>query len=282
MHGIGGEVLGVESQVVLLAEGLHGGLRSCIKAHLQRGAIFNQPGDLPPDHNCGFGRSHRLDGQQVFFVLQNIMDVVDVNETLPHDPGHTRIDLGDDQIGGIGRRTGDVHGYPQAHPAEIIRGRHLDQGYVDGQFMSLEKPGHIGNVHGCNKAHVMRKALGAGRPQIDVPNAEIVLLGFIGDLGERGTFLTHHAHDLDTCQPGRVVRQGPHQFLGLAAGRTYKNALPRFDELDGFINIAFFFNVTVSPVGYLGHGGTPYFIPQTPLLTAFGVNNRSVLSHRYG
>ena len=54
-------------------------------------------------------------------MADDIIDIIDVDESVPMHPGHTLIDLGNDQGGLFDRRLDDIHADPQAHKTMFIR-----------------------------------------------------------------------------------------------------------------------------------------------------------------
>ena len=58
-------------------------------------------------------------------------------------PGHTVVDLGNHQLGGLGDALGIVHRHPVGAIAPLIRGREGDEGHVDGQNALVEQPGGL-------------------------------------------------------------------------------------------------------------------------------------------
>ncbi len=248
MHGIVGDVLGVKTQIVFFGKRLHGSLGGGVQTDLEGGAVLDEPGDVAADLGRRIGLPGRLYRYQRLFVFHNEIHIVDMDEALAQHPGHAWVDLGDDMPGGCGGRQGDVHRNPQAHPAEIVGGRHLHQGHVDRQFSGFEQARYFGHVHRRDKALFLSNALGFRCPQVDVTDAQAEIHGAVGDFGQRRGLLTHHANDLKAAQPGSGPGQGADQLLGLSAGRTDENTLTWPDAFKGLGGRAYFLGVVVRPV----------------------------------
>ena len=90
--------------------------------------------------------------------------------------------------------------------------------------------------------------IGARRPQIDLADAEIGVVGLVGDLGQRRALVGHHAHDLEAGERVGLVGQGPDQRLGFAAGRSDEHPLPRMDALNGLLGTPPLFKIVVRPI----------------------------------
>ena len=90
----------MDSQVVLVGEGLQGCLGCGIQTDLQGGAIVDEPGNVLPNTGCCLRGGPGADGQQVFLMFHDDVHVVDVDEALTQNPRHFRVDLGDHQVVG--------------------------------------------------------------------------------------------------------------------------------------------------------------------------------------
>ena len=62
-----------------------------------------------------FGHRHFEDR---LFVLDNDVDVLDVDKAVAQGARHLRVDLGDDQVGGLGRRADGLHRHAQRAKAK--------------------------------------------------------------------------------------------------------------------------------------------------------------------
>ncbi len=200
VHHVVGQKLGVEPQIVLLRQRLHGRLAGRVQTDLQGRPVLDETRDLATDLDGDLRLRGRLDRQQILLVLHDDVHIVDMDEALPHHPRHARIDLSDHQVGRVGRGTRDVHGNPQAHPAEIVRRADLDERHVDRHLAAFEQDRHIRNVHGRDKPHVVGEPERTARPEVKVPDAHVHVMGPVGDLGQRRALVAHHTHDFQTGQ----------------------------------------------------------------------------------
>ena len=76
---------------------------------------------LRADAVGGFHFGQFAGSQQRLVVFHKNIHIVHMDKAAAQHPGHMGIDLGDDHVRRLGRGQGNIHGNPQAHPAEIIR-----------------------------------------------------------------------------------------------------------------------------------------------------------------
>ena len=217
MHDVAGEVLGVNPQVVFVGKRQENRFGGGSQTDGDGGAVLDEPrGDQPRNPFGGIEFRGCSDRDQRFVVLDDDVHVVRVDEAPPQNPRHAGIDLGDDEVRGLGRSQRDVHRDPQAHPSEIIRRRDLDQGHVDRQQAALEEPRHGRQVDGGQEALVAGDGVGLGGAGVERADVERVVPALVGDQGERGGFQIEEPDDFDVLQRVEGIRKLPHQMLGLS------------------------------------------------------------------
>jgi len=74
-----------------------------------------------------------------------------MDKTSSQHPGHVGVDLADDNVGRFAGCQGDIHGNPKTHPSEVIRGRGLNQGCVQGHEPGFKQSGNLGQINGGNE-----------------------------------------------------------------------------------------------------------------------------------
>ena len=143
--------------------------------------------------------------------------------------GHILIDLGDDQVGGLGSGLGVVHGNAQAHIAVRIGGRALEQGHVGPQVLPQEA-GNFGKIHRSE----IHTALGSGGAGGAAQEEGVVMEVFV-ILGLAVGCLAHgdHVDDLHVFILGGVGDQGVQDDGRLAAGVGDHHPLAGLDLLHG-------------------------------------------------
>ena len=253
MHDAVGQKLGVNPQIVFTRKGQQNRLGRGPQAQLQGRPVIDQAGDLPRND---IGRRHfRLvaHGQQGFVMLDNHVDIVDMDKAAPQHPRHSGIDLGNDHIGRLGRRKGDIHGNPQAHPSEVIRRADLDQSDVDRQLAAFKQARDRREIDGGDKAFVFGEPSGFGRSQVKGPDIQTLILGFVGNQRQGEWFQGTKAGQFQDWKNKQRIRKFLHQTLGFAARRTDENPLPRSDHTDGRFCGFLFEDVVVSPVRAYRH-----------------------------
>ena len=95
-------------------------------------------------------------------MLNDHIHVVHMNEASSQDPRHHGVHLGNDKIGRHRSSHGDVNRNPEAHPSEVIRGRHLNECNVNGELSAFEEAGHGREVYGGHKADIACETLRLG------------------------------------------------------------------------------------------------------------------------
>ncbi len=196
-HESVGKDLRMDSEIILVPQGLQHGMGDAPQADLQGGAVIYEPGYVLGNGKGGDGFGHRTDAQQFFVVFNHYIDIVHVYEAVAQNPGHPGIDLGDDQVGGPGCREGNIYGDAQADPAEVVRRRNLDESDMNGYLPALKKMRHGGQVDGCKKPAVFSQAFGDGGAGIEGPDAEALGRGLGGDQGQGSSFEAEQSYDLD-------------------------------------------------------------------------------------
>ncbi len=133
MHDIIGNILGVDTQIIFIGQRQKRGLMGGAQADFHGGTVFYKAGNQPPDVIGGLQFRCFTNRQQRFVVFHKYIHVVNMNKTAAQHAGHMGIHLGDHQVRRLGGRQRDIDRYAQAHPAEIIRRRHLNQGDMNRQ-----------------------------------------------------------------------------------------------------------------------------------------------------
>ena len=229
LHDTVGEHFGVDAQVVLLLQEQQHGVGDGADAQLKRIAVPHQAGDVlanGPLHVADLGGCQLDDGG---VGLHQAADLGDVQEAVAQGAGHVLIDLGDDQVGGLGSGLGVVHGNAQAHIAVRIGGRALEQGHVGPQVLPQEA-GNFGKIH-RGEIHA---ALGGGGAGGAAQEEGVVVEVFV-ILGLAVGCLAHgdHVDDLHVFILGGVGDQGVQDDGRLAAGVGDHHPLAGLDLLHG-------------------------------------------------
>ena len=152
-----------------------------------------------------------------------------MQEAVAQGAGHILIDLGDDQVRGLGGGLGVVHGNAQAHIAVCIGGRALEQGHVGPQVLPQEA-GNFGKIY-RGEIHA---ALGGGGTGGAAQEEGVVVEVFV-ILGLAVGCLAHgdHVDDLHVFILGGVGDQGVQDDGRLAAGVGDHHPLAGLDLLHG-------------------------------------------------
>ena len=99
LHHAVGEHLGVDPEVVPVAERGEHGVGDLADAHLQRGAVGDQRGDVAADLAADVVERLRRALGQRHVHRHELGDTVDVEEGIAEGARHVGIDLGEDQLG---------------------------------------------------------------------------------------------------------------------------------------------------------------------------------------
>ena len=107
-----GDYLGMYSQVFLVLEVFQNSVGELSEPYLKGGPVVDQLGNVMTDPLgniivCNFWACTSDDR---LFMNDQVIDLIDVNETVAPRPWHPGIDLGDDQSGILHSGAGYVHG----------------------------------------------------------------------------------------------------------------------------------------------------------------------------
>ena len=102
----------------------------------------------------------------------------------------------------------------------------------------LKEPGYGGKINRRDKTLVAGKSFGLGGTQIKRTDIQAVVLCFVGNQRQGGTFKGQQTNNLNVGIAIRCFRKFSDQRLGGAAGGPNKNPLARFNQLDGFLYAA--------------------------------------------
>ncbi|KAG5459764.1 MAG: hypothetical protein BJ554DRAFT_8279 [Olpidium bornovanus] len=100
------------------------GIRNRTDAHLQRGTVRHEFGDLRSNPSFHIGRNVSMDNREGLVVLDYIIDCADMDLGAAEGPRHGRVDLRDNDFGGLRGRICTGHLRPQRAIAVTVRGRH--------------------------------------------------------------------------------------------------------------------------------------------------------------
>ena len=189
-------VLRVNTQIVLRRQGTEHSSHRFPQPQLQRGPILDKVRYELRDALLRFVVEQIEDGQQFLVLLHKDVDLVDVEKPVAQGPGHPGIDLGDDRIGSLCGGQRNVHRNAQAHKAEFVRHRHLDQGKMDGELLRSEKTGDRGDVHRREEPFAPRQGLRGPCPLVDAADRKVVPVIPVGEEGRDGPFQAEHPHNL--------------------------------------------------------------------------------------
>ena len=151
-----GDDVGVDTEVAPVREVLERGVGDAAEADLQRRAVLDDAADVAGDplDDLRFGRRvHVFDERRV--DRHQPVDLAHVHRRVAHRARHRRVDLGDDERGARYGRRQHVDGDAQAHVAELVRRRHLDQRDVDADAADGDQLRHARDRH----RHVFGEAL---------------------------------------------------------------------------------------------------------------------------
>ncbi len=184
---------------------------------MQGRTIVHQAGDMLRDLPCVLGLQDVTNDQQLLLMFNNHIDIVHMQKTAAKHPRHSRVHLGDDEIGGPRRRGGDIHGNAEAHPTEVVRRRHLHQGDMDGDLATAEQVRNRREIDRSMKSAVPRKVLGDRRTGIERSYREAFRRLFIGDHGDGRSFEAQQPNDFKIGEITELCRKLLHQVLRLSA-----------------------------------------------------------------
>ena len=159
-------------------------------------------------------------------MLHKIADLGDVNEGISVSIGHLVVDLGDDQLGGLGAHPGIGHAAAQAHIAVLIRGRDLDEGHIQGLALPVD-PGQAPVVAHREVHPALPEGLPGVLPQHEGVEAEAVLHARVQ------VFLmvsqAEHLSELDVAVLVLVAHHGIYQVAGIGDSVFQKDTASGLD-----------------------------------------------------
>jgi len=136
--------LGMHSKVLLVHEIGNHGVGDQPVAHLDGGAVLYNAGHVSADalHNIRRGLDRVL--KQRLVMGEQEVDILDIYESITVGAGHVLIHLSHHQLRLLHGGQDDVHAYPQAQVAVLVRKRGLDEGHVHRDQLSSEELGNEG------------------------------------------------------------------------------------------------------------------------------------------
>jgi hypothetical protein len=229
MHHAVREHLGVDAQVLPIAQRPEDRVRQMTDSHLERIAVGDQRRDVPgnPLGDC-IGVGHDRPFQKRLVVFHQEMDVAHGQEAVAQRARHVRIHLGDQGLGGQGRRKRHVHRDPQAAKPLLVRRADHDQRHVDRDAAGAEHGGNLREEDG----RIVGAAL-ADRFAETVTDEKRVGPEPLG-VPEFGIRRDAHRQDVHQFRVLGVVaafHQRADQSLRFAARRSDKDAIARLDLL---------------------------------------------------
>ena len=223
------EHLGVETEVLALAEQAQDRIRDLSDAELQRGFVVDQRCDVPRDRQGGLIGRDRRKLDQWLVVLDDPVELRDVDEGVAVNARHVAIDLRHDRLRRLDSGHDDVRRDPEAAVAERVGGAEHHEHHVQRQLVREEEPGDLAQEDGC----VVGPAVLDGLPHVGADEERVVTEGALVDRVHVGgnpegeqmdeLHVRHHAGALD---------QRPEQLLRRGAAGAYQDALARADHLD--------------------------------------------------
>ena len=118
-------------EILLFREMLEDGVRYHPDPRLNRRSVVDQLRDIMPDPVGHFIRLRRRPGEQRDITLDYIIDLLEMDETIPQRARHALVDLGYDQLGVLGPRLDHVDRYTERAESVVVGRRHLYQRHVD-------------------------------------------------------------------------------------------------------------------------------------------------------
>ncbi len=222
-------------EVVAVGEGLHHRVGDAADARLQRGAVGDEARHVAADGPGHLVELAVLELRQRAVHRDQVVDVVHVEEGVAQGPGHLRVDLGDDEVGGLHPGADHVHRDPEAHVAVAVRGRDLDQRHVDAHPPAADELGDLREEDG----HEVGPALLHRLPDVGadeergVPEAPLQPRGHVGRRPQ--------GEEVDDLVVGEVAPEGDqalHQAPGHRGPGADEDPPPPGHGLDGLLHRA--------------------------------------------
>ena len=221
----------MDAQVVLLLQEEQNSVGDGADAQLEGVAVLDELGHVLADSTLHLGDpgGSQLDDGGV--QLHQAADLGHVEEAVPQGAGHVPVHLGDDQVRGLRRALGVVHGHAQADIAVLVGGRALEHGHIGPQLLP-QNAGDFGKIHG-GKVHTPfgGRATGGAAQEKGVVVEVFIVFGLAVLCLAHGD----HVDNLHISILGRVGHHGIQDGRGLAAGVGHHHTAAGLDLLHGLL-----------------------------------------------
>ena len=144
----GAEPIGVDTEVLVVAQGGGDGGGGGGGADAQRALVLDEEGDMGGDAFVDLVGGGRGGLGQFGRGLEEGRETVPVDAGLAGGAGQAGIDLGDDERGGVDGGAGDVAGDAERAAAGLVGRGDLDEGEVEGEDTLAEERGDLEGVGG--------------------------------------------------------------------------------------------------------------------------------------
>ncbi len=222
----------MDAQVAAIVEQSQHGVRDRADPQLQRRAVLDQAGHVPPDlHRRLVGVGHAQLGQRVVH-RDGVVDARDVNEGIAQCARHLLVHFGDDHFGHLRRRLDQPGLNAQAAEPVLIRGTDVNQGGVEWELAVAEQQRHLREEarRKVTAAFVDRRAhVVANEQRVD---AQVLLQA---GRGVRRVPDGEHLGDLHIGQLVGPRHQCTQQLLRHRTVAGQEDAAARSDDLDRFL-----------------------------------------------
>src|SRR4030042_6993145 len=126
------------AEMFLVAKAGQYGIGHTAIPNLNSVPVFNNTSYVFPNLLCNIVRRARLVFQQWFIMLNNIVDIFNMYETISMNSRHIRVHLGHDHSCIVCRSSNDIQAYTETHIAMAVRGRNLNQRHLNRNKSSIK------------------------------------------------------------------------------------------------------------------------------------------------